>query len=61
LSHGDFLDVSCDKDAWCATTSVFMLVLKNKLVMHVSSRSDSSICCLLYIPWVTLSSMICVI
>jgi hypothetical protein len=40
LSHGDLLDVSCDKDAWCATTSILHASAENKLVMHVSSRSD---------------------
>jgi hypothetical protein len=40
LSHGDLLDVSCDKYAWCATTSVLHASAENKLVMHVSSRSD---------------------
>jgi hypothetical protein len=40
LSHGDLLDVSCDKDAWCATTSILHAGAENKLVMHVSSRSD---------------------
>jgi hypothetical protein len=40
LSHGDFLDVYCDKDAWCATTSVLHASAENKLVMHVSSTSD---------------------
>jgi hypothetical protein len=40
LSHGDLLDVSCDKDAWCATTSILHSSAENKLVMHVSSRSD---------------------
>jgi hypothetical protein len=39
LSHGDLLDVSCDKDAWCATTSILHASDENKLVMHVSSRS----------------------
>jgi hypothetical protein len=40
LSHGNLLDVSCDKDAWCATTSILHASAENKLVMHVSSRSD---------------------
>jgi hypothetical protein len=40
LSHGDLLDDSCDKHAWCATTSVLHARAENKLVMHVSSRSD---------------------
>jgi hypothetical protein len=40
LSHGDLLDVSCDKDALCATTSILHASAENKLVMHVSSRSD---------------------
>jgi hypothetical protein len=40
LSHGDLLGVSCDKDAWCVTTSVLHASADNKLVMHVSSRSD---------------------
>jgi hypothetical protein len=41
LSHSDLLDVSCDKDSWCATTSVLHASAENKLVMHVSSRSDN--------------------
>jgi hypothetical protein len=40
LSHGDLLDVSCDKDAWCVTTSVLHASAENKLVMHVASKSD---------------------
>jgi hypothetical protein len=40
LSHGYLLDVSCDKDAWCVTTSVLHASAENKLVMHVSSKSD---------------------
>jgi hypothetical protein len=40
LSHGDLLDVSCDKDAWCATTSVLHASAENKFVMNVSSRRD---------------------
>jgi hypothetical protein len=40
LSHGDLLDVYCDKDAWCVTTSILHAIVENKLVMHVSSRSD---------------------
>jgi hypothetical protein len=40
LSHGDLLDVSCDKDAWCATTSILHASADNKLVIHISSRSD---------------------
>jgi hypothetical protein len=40
LSHGDLLDVSCDKDAWCTTTSILHASAENKLVMHVSSRLD---------------------
>jgi hypothetical protein len=39
LSHGHLLDVSCDKDELCATTSVLHASAENKLVMHVSSRS----------------------
>jgi hypothetical protein len=40
LSHGDLLDVSCDKDAWCGTTSILHASAENKLVMHVASKSD---------------------
>jgi hypothetical protein len=40
LSHGDLLDVSCDKDAWRATTFILHATAENKLVMHVSSTSD---------------------
>jgi hypothetical protein len=40
LSHGDFLDVSCDKDAWCVTTFVLHASAENNLVMHVASKSD---------------------
>jgi hypothetical protein len=40
LSHGDLFDASCDKNAWCATTSILHASAENKLVMHVSSRSD---------------------
>jgi hypothetical protein len=35
LSHGDLLDVSCDKYAWCVTTSVLHASAENKLVLHV--------------------------
>jgi hypothetical protein len=58
LSHGDLLDVSCDKDELCATTSVLHASAENKHVMHVASKNDG---CLLYIPWVTLNLIICVI
>jgi hypothetical protein len=61
LSFGDLLDVSCDKDVWCATTSILHASAENKLVMHVSSRSDELHLLSSYIPWVTLNSMICVI
>jgi hypothetical protein len=40
LSHCDLLNVSCDKDAWCVTTSVLHASAENKLVMHVASKSD---------------------
>jgi hypothetical protein len=40
LSHGDLLDVSCDKDAWCVTTSVLHASVENKLIMHIASKSD---------------------
>jgi hypothetical protein len=40
LSHGDLLNVSCDKDAWCATTSILHASPENKLVMQIYSRSD---------------------
>jgi hypothetical protein len=39
LSHGDLLDVSCYKAAWCATTSILHASAENKLFTHVSSRS----------------------
>jgi hypothetical protein len=57
LSHGDLLDVSRDKDAWCAN----MLVLKINLLCMLLVKVMSSICRLLCIPWVTLNSLICVI
>jgi hypothetical protein len=40
LSHGDLFDVSCVKDELCATTFVLHASAENKLVMHVSGRSD---------------------
>jgi hypothetical protein len=59
LSHGDFLDVSCDKNELRATTSVLHASAEKNHVMHVASKMMYR--CLLYIHWVTLNLMICVI
>jgi hypothetical protein len=64
LSHGDLLDVSCDKDAWCATTSILHASAKNKRLMHVASKSDelhllSSLHTLCYIEFDDLCNLDC--
>jgi hypothetical protein len=40
LSHIDLLDVSCDKDELCATTSVLHASAEKNHVMHVASKND---------------------
>ena len=40
LSHGDLLDVSCDKNELCANASVLHANAENKHVMHVASKND---------------------
>jgi hypothetical protein len=40
LSHGDLLDVSCDKDELCATTSVLHATSEKNHVTHVASKND---------------------
>jgi hypothetical protein len=40
LSHGDLLDLSCDKDELCATTSALHASLENKHIMQVASKND---------------------
>jgi hypothetical protein len=40
LSHGGLLDVSCDKDELCATTSVLHASAEKNHVMHVASKND---------------------
>jgi hypothetical protein len=64
LSHGDLLVVSCDKDAWCITTSVLHASAENKLVLHVASKSDelhllSSLHNLCYIEFDNLCNLDC--
>jgi hypothetical protein len=64
LSHGDLLDVSSDKDAWCVTTSVLHASAENKLVMDVARKSDelhllSSLHTLCYIEFHNLCNLDC--
>jgi hypothetical protein len=40
FSHGDLLDVSCDKDESCATASVLHASAENKHVTYVASKND---------------------
>jgi hypothetical protein len=40
LSHGDLLDVSCDKDELCETASVLYASGENKYIMYVASKND---------------------
>jgi hypothetical protein len=40
LSHGDLLDVSCDKDELCATSFALHPSPENKHIMHVASKND---------------------
>jgi hypothetical protein len=64
LSHGDFLDVSCDKDELCGTTSVLHASAENKHLMHVASEYDelhflSSLHTLCYIEFDDLCNLEC--
>jgi hypothetical protein len=40
LSQSDLLDVSCDNDELCDTTSALHASAENKHVMHVASEYD---------------------
>jgi hypothetical protein len=39
LPHGDLLDVSCDEDELCATTSVLHASAENNHIIHVSCKN----------------------
>jgi hypothetical protein len=64
LSHGDLLDVSCDKDELCATTSVLHASAEKNHVMHVACKNDeiqllSSVHTLGYIEFDDLCNLDC--
>jgi hypothetical protein len=40
LSHGDLLDISCDKDELCPTILVLHASAENKHVMYVARKND---------------------
>jgi hypothetical protein len=66
LSHADLLDVPCDKDDWLIMLQFYMLwnqilLLKLNMLCILLVLMMSRNCCLLYILWVKLNLMFCVI
>jgi hypothetical protein len=43
LSHGDLLDVSCDKDELCANASILHADAKHKHVKHIMASANDKL------------------